>query len=241
MQARDYVKGAQYVVIKEGARIIGRIPIHGGYSGGGCTLRVGQVITCEGLNRGWGSDPGMEVNWSDENGEAFKSQTQGHAMHGATFWPLQTAGMSEWPADGYLRKLDVFNELLVESFPTMHNLDFVKRVGESLNQFNWPVTLEYPGYLCRTLQHGFYIAIGPQDDNTWAIQSQHEDGRALGGCEVKADGTDDPNVIAERILREVVRDTTQRALTVLEEDEKHADENSELIATLRDVLAYHQR
>lgn len=97
MSLRDeFPEDAVFRVTVEGAQLTGMVPsgphAHKGWSK---PLTVGEEITCKGVQRGWGSDPGFEVRFHcDEPGVSF-----------VTFWPAQFLAMASRPAPGALERV----------------------------------------------------------------------------------------------------------------------------------------
>jgi hypothetical protein len=137
----------------------------------------------------------------------------------------------------------------------MHDLEFLKAVGELVSASGFPVTFEYPGYLCYVHKESngldVLVNIGPQDDGRWTADWTRDNGATVeGGWEVSAEeNVDTAEVVADRIVEKLkteqptfppltserVLDIVSRALTVLEEDD-HADENVALICEMRIVV-----
>lgn len=68
MSAKDWVAGARYEVVFQPATLVGEQP-DGPYvtKHWSRELRLGEVLTCDGWDWGWGSDPGRHVHWSADD------------------------------------------------------------------------------------------------------------------------------------------------------------------------------
>lgn len=91
----DYPEGAVFRVVAEGARLNGLTPMRGGHRGWSRPLEVGTEIVCTGVRWGWGSDPGLQVEFKcDEPGVSY-----------VTFWPAAYGAMMSYPAPGSLERV----------------------------------------------------------------------------------------------------------------------------------------
>lgn len=90
----EYVAGARFRVIKEGARLSGMKPMPGYFQGWGVDLHVGDVIETTDWGAGWGSDPGygIHVKVPGINFAEFRPS-------GSTYW------MIYWPDRSYLEQV----------------------------------------------------------------------------------------------------------------------------------------
>ncbi len=91
------VVGKQYRVVKDGACLYWMKPwgTHG-WQGCGCELPVGTVLTFHGEKWGWGSDPGVEAE--------FSGMVNGKVANGG-FGPVRDTPDFPQPIPGYLEEV----------------------------------------------------------------------------------------------------------------------------------------
>lgn len=99
MNSRDFVEGRKFRVIAEGASLSGLVSIgNSAWTGWSMPLPVGEVIECEGMKMGWGSD---------NIPQAMFSHASTKAAHASFVQFVPEAGFWQaWPADGYLEPVE---------------------------------------------------------------------------------------------------------------------------------------
>jgi hypothetical protein len=96
----QYPEGSIWQVVKEGAKFDGMQAMRehrSAWEGWQVELPVGYVLTCRGVQWGWGSDPGLEVQWTSDDIPAGVSHV--------TLRPCVFAHMSVSPVDGYIERI----------------------------------------------------------------------------------------------------------------------------------------
>jgi hypothetical protein len=91
-----YENGKRYRVVRDGASLSGMVAIgSGAWRGWSRKLAVGEILTCTGYRRGWGSDPITEVTFDDAQAKAARA---GFVAFEPSRWGTPVAGYIE-PVD----------------------------------------------------------------------------------------------------------------------------------------------
>lgn len=92
---QTWLAGTKWRVVKEGGRLSGLTPAGpSAWRGWGQQLQVGDIITCDGIKNGFGSDPVPEAH--------FHNDASVEAHSGSTVFRPQVGMWQAWPVDGYL-------------------------------------------------------------------------------------------------------------------------------------------
>ena len=76
-----YKAGERYRVIRDGCKLFGMTPIHGGHQGWSMRLAKGEIITCQGKSMTFG-DGVPVVKWADANGKFLAADCEFHPSTG---------------------------------------------------------------------------------------------------------------------------------------------------------------